>query len=258
MANSLVFWLLAVSQQNIRLREWGRSSGCHRDVSLEFCHHRIVFHHYPGPAPPRPNQPPYTSTAALNGAQRCGISALDMECLYVLHRCMSSNSHGILIALPPSIGGGSTDARQADIMGLTCRRRLHRLLRDIRRISGHIVQITAYEEARGELRYSIYLADHAANLQLKVDASALEQVLPDTSITTGEREALTSEDADRLLIPITDRLAISPSLTTVTTMSTGPAAQRRHTTLTSHGFILKVRRKVCAAWIQRHCDQNYE
>ena len=126
---------------------------------------------------------------------------------------------------------------------LTCQRRLRRLMRDTRQISGHVAQVTAYEEAKGELRYSIYLAEYAARIQLKVDASLLEKVLQDTSNKTGERQAITSEDTGRLLVPITDRLGISPSRTAVSTMGTSRAFHKKKAS--SQGFVLKIRHKVC-------------
>lgn len=130
-------------------------------------------------------------------------------------------------------------------MQLACQRRLRRLLRDTRQISGHFAQVTVYEEAKGELRYSLYLADHAARIQLKVDASSLEQVLQDSCNTTGERQAITSEDTNRLLVPITDRLVISPSRTAVSTMGAGCGSDRKKASSPSQGFVLKIRYKVC-------------
>lgn len=130
---------------------------------------------------------------------------------------------------------------------LVCQRRLRRLLRDIRRVSGHLAQVTVYEEAKGELQYNIYLAHHAARIQLKVDSRTLGKVLGDSSNTTGERQAITSEDASRLLVPITDRLAISPSRTAVETMDVRSGATRRDAPFCSQGFVLKIRNKVCVA-----------
>lgn len=102
-----------------------------------------------------------------------------------------------------------------------------------------------YEEAKGELRYNVYLAEYAARLQLKVDARLLENVLPDTSTTTGERQAISSEDAGRFLIPMTDRLVISPSRATLTTMGAGYGSSKIKAPLSSQGFALKIRCKVC-------------
>lgn len=130
-------------------------------------------------------------------------------------------------------------------MHLVCQRRLRRLLRDTRQISGHLAQVTVYEEAKGELRYSLYIADHAARIQLKVDASPLEKVLQDSCNTTGERQAITSQDTSRLLVPITDRLMISPSRTTVSTMGAGCGSGRKSASSSSQGFTLKIRCKVC-------------
>lgn len=116
-------------------------------------------------------------------------------------------------------------------------------MRDTRQISGHAAQVTVYEEAKGELRYSLYLAEHAARIQLKVDASLLEKVLQDTNNETGERQAITSEDTCRLLVPITDRLGISPSRTAVSTMGASRGFHERKAS--NQGFILKIRCKVC-------------
>lgn len=127
---------------------------------------------------------------------------------------------------------------------MTCQRRLRRLLRDTRYTSGHLAQVTVYEEAKGELRYNVYLADHAARIQLNVDATLLGRVLPDSDTTMGERQAITSEDASRLLVPITDRLVVSPSRTTLTTMGAGCDAGGKKLSLSSQGFVLKIRCKV--------------
>lgn len=109
-----------------------------------------------------------------------------------------------------------------------------------------MAQVTAYQEAKGELRFSVYLADHTARLHLKVDATALETVLQDSSIETGEREALTSEDARLILVPITDRLTISPSRNTVDTIGLGRIGRGITASPASQGFILKIRRRVSA------------
>ena len=136
---------------------------------------------------------------------------------------------------------------QDGVPHLTCRRSLRRLLRDTRQISGHLAQVTVYEEAKGELRYSLYLADHAARIQLKVDSSSLGKVLQDCSDKTDERQAITSEDASRLLVPITDRLVISPSRTAVSTMGAGHGSGKRTAPSASQGYVLKIRYKVCCA-----------
>lgn len=127
---------------------------------------------------------------------------------------------------------------------MTCQRRLRRLLRDTRHISGHLVQVTVCEEAKGELRYNVYLADHSARIQLKVDARALEHMVSDSDIATGEREDVTSEDTSCLLGPITDRLVISPSRTTMATMGARNGVGMMKPLVPSQGFVLKVRRKV--------------
>lgn len=135
------------------------------------------------------------------------------------------------------------DMHQANKKCLTCERPLRRLLRDVRHISGHLAKVTVYEEARGELRYMAYLADRTARLELKVDAREVERVLPDSSVEIGEREALTSGDTSRLLVPVTDRLAISPSRVTVS-MGAKCTGRRTTTSLSSQGLVLKLRLKV--------------
>ncbi|CAM9286095.1 unnamed protein product, partial [Hapterophycus canaliculatus] len=133
--------------------------------------------------------------------------------------------------------------KKVETPNLVCQRYLRRLMRDTRQVSGHLAQVTVYEEAKGELRYNVYLAHHAARIQLKVNARSLEKVLEDSSNSTGERQAITSEDTSRLLIPITDRLAISPSHTTVATMDAGRGIAQRDTPFCCQGFLLKIRNK---------------
>ncbi|CAM9212025.1 unnamed protein product [Ectocarpus sp. 13 AM-2016] len=138
---------------------------------------------------------------------------------------------------------------------LVCQRRLRCLLRDTRLISGYRAQVTVYEEAKGELRYCLYLADHAARIQLKVDARLLEKVLQDSSDVTGERQAITSEDTGRLLVPVTDRLVISPSRAAVVTMGAGCGGKKM--TSSSQGFVLKIRCKenrIVRRWALRFCN----
>lgn len=106
------------------------------------------------------------------------------------------------------------------------------------------MQVTVCEEAKGELRYNVYLADRSARIQLKVDARALEQVISDSDIAAGERDEITSEDTSCLLGPITDRLVISPSRTTMATMGARSGVGMVKPLLPSQGFVLKVRRKV--------------
>lgn len=113
------------------------------------------------------------------------------------------------------------------------------------------MQVTVCEEAKGELRYNVYLTDRSARIQLKVDARALECVVPDSDTATGERDDIMSEDASRLLGPITDRLVISPSRTTVATMGARGGAGMMKPSLPSQGFVLKVRRKVRFCFVVR-------
>ncbi|CAM9112072.1 unnamed protein product, partial [Choristocarpus tenellus] len=134
--------------------------------------------------------------------------------------------------------------RQGGGKKLVCQRTLQRLLRETRHISGHLAVVTVYEEARGEIRCHVYLASYSARLEYNVDAAAIKSVLPDSSISTGERDALESEDASKLLTPITDRLAISPALSTIIDMGVRPKGlMGRVTKSCSQGFLLKIRRK---------------
>ncbi|KAJ8599096.1 hypothetical protein CTAYLR_008867, partial [Chrysophaeum taylorii] len=92
---------------------------------------------------------------------------------------------------------------------LSCRRRLHRLLRETRRVSGYLTTVTVYEEARGELRIHAYVPDHAASLDLVVSALMLNKVY--TNASRHEREALESRDAYDILPFVTDRLEVVPN-----------------------------------------------
>lgn len=125
---------------------------------------------------------------------------------------------------------------------LICQRHLQCRLRDTRHVSGHIAHITVYEEAKGVLLYNVYLAHNSARAQLKVDSRLLESVLPDTCVTSGEREAVASVTAERLVAPITDRLVISPSRTTFATIGVG--SRNRSPLFSRQGFALKIRSKV--------------
>ncbi|CAM9513235.1 unnamed protein product, partial [Discosporangium mesarthrocarpum] len=127
---------------------------------------------------------------------------------------------------------------------LTCQRRLRRLLRETRHISGHLATVTIYEEAKGELRCHAYIPFYSTSIECCVDATTIESILPDSSILLKERDALESEDAEQLLTPIADRLAITPAFTVVVNMG------RQTKTLASRGtrhrcqdFQLRVRRK---------------
>uniref|UniRef100_A0A6S8F1B5 Calmodulin n=1 Tax=Aureoumbra lagunensis TaxID=44058 RepID=A0A6S8F1B5_9STRA len=93
---------------------------------------------------------------------------------------------------------------------LICRRRLHRLMRETRRISGYLATITVYEEARGELRFYAYLPDHAASLNLCVDGLILGKIYSDADKLLGELNAVESRSALTMLPYIMDRLEIVP------------------------------------------------
>ncbi|CAM9205390.1 unnamed protein product [Chrysoparadoxa australica] len=127
--------------------------------------------------------------------------------------------------------------------GLTCERKLRLLVRRTLKISGHDVALTAYEVALGELRMHAYLPKLSAAAELKVDDQLLSEVLPNASTRYGERCDLESQDCDRLLGPVTDRLGLSPSYTTYVTTSAGQSPSAPASTRSgSKHFRMSVRR----------------
>lgn len=131
---------------------------------------------------------------------------------------------------------------------LTCRRHLHRLLRETRRISGYLVTLTVYEEARGELRVHAYIPDHAASLDLGIDVNTLNRVYSNADASLGERDAVESCNAHRMLFFVADRIEIVPGRTQAENMeglSVMRHCLRLHTcqqTDRRAGFCLRVRK----------------
>lgn len=101
---------------------------------------------------------------------------------------------------------------------LICRRRLHRLFRGTRRISGYLTTITVYEEARGELRVHAYVPEYAASLDLRVSLSTLNRVFENADASLGERDAVESRVAKQLLSFVVDRVEVVPSRAQVVDM----------------------------------------
>ncbi|GMI41685.1 hypothetical protein TeGR_g13922 [Tetraparma gracilis] len=115
--------------------------------------------------------------------------------------------------------------RQSRLLGyrktLSCKRKLKRIMRETRRISGHLATITVSEDSLGELRCQAYLPQFSADLEIIVRLDMLFDVLPNADNTL-ETEHFKSEDAMRLLRPVTDRLAINPRLRTIQDMGLDP------------------------------------
>ena len=115
--------------------------------------------------------------------------------------------------------------RQSRLLGyrktLACKRKLKRILRETRRISGHLATITVSEDSLGELRCQAYLPQFSADLELIVRLDMLFEVLPNADDKL-EAEHFKSDDAMSLLRPVTDRLAINPRLRTIEDMGMDP------------------------------------
>jgi len=115
--------------------------------------------------------------------------------------------------------------RQSRLLGyrktLACKRKLKRILRETRRISGHLATITVSEDSLGELRCHAYLPQFSADLELIVRLDMLFEVLPNADKKL-ELEQFKSDDAMELLRPVTDRLAINPRLRTIQDMGMDP------------------------------------
>ncbi|GMH87214.1 hypothetical protein TL16_g10785 [Triparma laevis f. inornata] len=98
--------------------------------------------------------------------------------------------------------------RQSRLLGyrksLACKRALKRILRETRRISGHLATVT-----------------FSADLELVVGLDMLFQVLANADGTL-EAEQFKSDDAMTLLRPVTDRLAINPRRRTIEDMGMDP------------------------------------
>ena len=100
---------------------------------------------------------------------------------------------------------------------LVCKRKLTRLLRESRRISGHLVTVTASENCRGELLYEVYIPQFSITLDLMVTEGKMLKLLPNCD-PYWERDQVNSAEAVKLLRPITDRLKIHPRFRTITDM----------------------------------------
>jgi len=115
--------------------------------------------------------------------------------------------------------------KQSRLLGyrktLACKRALKRILRETRRISGHLATITVSEDSLGELRCQAYLPQFSADLELIVRDDLKFNVLPNTDKLL-EAEQFRSDDAMVLLRPVTDRLTISPRLRTIVDMGMDP------------------------------------
>ena len=120
---------------------------------------------------------------------------------------------------------------------LVCRRRLHRLLRETRRISGYLATVTAYEESRGELRFHAYLPERAANVETRVDARLLNKIYVNADTDLGELDAVESREAPNMLNYVTDRLEVVPGKAQADDMG----CLLTSTIPRSGGFHLKVR-----------------
>jgi hypothetical protein len=77
------------------------------------------------------------------------------------------------------------------------------------------------QDSLGELRCQAYLPQFSADLEIIVRLDMLFDVLPNADNTL-ETEHFKSEDAMRLLRPVTDRLAINPRLRTIQDMGLDP------------------------------------
>ena len=100
-----------------------------------------------------------------------------------------------------TVGDAYTLARGAARVGpprrnLVCRRRLTLLLRETRKMSGHLATVTVYEEAKGELRCHAYLPDFSAAIELSVQGKELKN-LYGFSDPVEERDHVDSADAVR-------------------------------------------------------------
>lgn len=135
--------------------------------------------------------------------------------------------------------------RQRDVGRLICRRDLRLLKRETRRISGHIVQVTVLEGGLHDFHFRVYLSHLSTNLELHVNKDTIKGMLQDTSVWTGEREALMSDDIGHIVSPIMDRLTISPSRATMTIMYYGRTAGRGRASAFEEFLTLKIRKKVC-------------
>ncbi|GMH84147.1 hypothetical protein TrST_g12290 [Triparma strigata] len=115
--------------------------------------------------------------------------------------------------------------RQSRLLGykktLACKRKLKRIMRETRRISGHLATVTVSEDSLGELRCHAYLPQFSAELELVVGLDMLFQALANADLTL-EAEQFKTDDAMTLLRPVTDRLSINPRRRTIEDMGMDP------------------------------------
>uniref|UniRef100_A0A7S4QH34 Uncharacterized protein n=1 Tax=Ditylum brightwellii TaxID=49249 RepID=A0A7S4QH34_9STRA len=99
------------------------------------------------------------------------------------------------------------------VLSIECKRKTNILLRETRRISGHVVFITASEDGTGELRYKIYVPLFSRSIELVVTEQMLFGLLRNAD-SRFETNQFQSSDAMSLLVPVTDRLKIIPNYKT--------------------------------------------
>jgi hypothetical protein len=81
--------------------------------------------------------------------------------------------------------------------------------------------ITVYEEAKGELRAHVYLPEYCAAIELNCGGKTLSNLFPHTD-DNWEKPHLASQEALRLLGPVTDRLEVHPSKREISEMGYMP------------------------------------
>eukprot|EP00957_Ditylum_brightwellii_P041767 3163006-Ditylum_brightwellii.AAC.1 len=84
------------------------------------------------------------------------------------------------------------------VLSIECKRKTNILLRETRRISGHVVFITASEDGTGELRYKIYVPLFSRSIELVVTEQMLFGLLRNAD-SRFETNQLQSSDAMSLL-----------------------------------------------------------
>jgi hypothetical protein len=93
---------------------------------------------------------------------------------------------------------------------LVCRRSLTRMMRETRRVCGHLVTITVSEEARAVLRIDAYVPSIAQQLTLLADPNSIAPLIADAERNgdADEAEKLKSEIGWEMLLPVVDRLQV--------------------------------------------------
>ena len=100
---------------------------------------------------------------------------------------------------------------------LICKRKLTRLLKETRYISGHLVTLKVSEGSRGELLCEVYVPRFSTTLEYDVTEEELIKVIPNGD-PFWEIKQLNSSNALTMLRPVTDRLKIFPRLRTIVDM----------------------------------------